>query len=523
MYVRLFSVLWIALALALPLAVAAPLAGQGPDPTAPRSRAASRAAPTITEADVRRRIDALAADSMRGRNTPSPELDQAAAYIATEFRRIGLQPGGDSGTFVQRYPIRIEELDPASRVTFDGPAPRALTVGYDIVLVLGNTGDVPLTAPVVLMWGLPTDSARPFGDVDLQGAVVVHALPMSAFNAGALLAFGPGAAAGARAWIFAADLSPEILAQVRTQYGGVRARRVGAAEHDVFALPLFGTITENVRALFDAAGVDSATVADSVGIRALPGASVNLAVRYRPVREASAPNVVGILPGSDPVLRNEYVVFSAHMDHVGVAEPVDGDSVFNGADDNASGTVTVVELAEALAMLQPRPRRSMIFLAVSGEEKGLWGSAHFTEHPPVPIADMVADLNADMVGRNWPDTIAVIGREHSDLGTTLDQMAAAHPETGMTPVGDLWPEEGLYQRSDHYNFARLGVPVLFFTSGLHPQYHTPADSPDLIDAEKTARIGQLLFWLGLELANRDARPAWNPESRRQIVEEAAKP
>jgi len=346
---------------------------------------------------------------------------------------------------------------------------------------------------------------------------------MSAFNAGALLAFGPGAAAGARAWIFAADLSPEILAQVRTQYGGVRARRVGAAEHDVFALRLLGTITENVRALFDAAGVDSATVADSVGIRALPGASVNLAVRYRPVREASAPNVVGILPGSDPVLRNEYVVFSAHMDHVGVAEPVDGDSIFNGADDNASGTVTVVELAEALAMLQPRPRRSMIFLAVSGEEKGLWGSAHFTEHPPVPIADMVADLNADMVGRNWPDTIAVIGREHSDLGTTLDQMAAAHPETGMTPVGDLWPEEGLYQRSDHYNFARLGVPVLFFTSGLHPQYHTPADSPDLIDAEKTARIGQLLFWLGLELANRDARPAWNPESRRQIVEEAAKP
>jgi hypothetical protein len=102
-------------------------------------------------------------------------------------------------------------------------------------------------------------------------------------------------------------------------------------------------------------------------------------------------------------------------------------------------------------------------------------------------------------------------------------VAAAHPETGMTPVGDLWPEEGLYQRSDHYNFAHLGVPVLFFTSGLHPQYHTPADSPDLIDAEKTARIGQLLFWLGLELANRDARPVWNPESRRQIVEEIAKP
>jgi len=517
MYTRLCSALWVA------LAFTAPLTGQGPGPTTARPGAATRAAATITEPDVRHRIDALADDSMLGRNTPSPALDQAAEYIAAEFRRLGLQPGGDSGTFLQRYPIRVEELDPASSVTFAGPAPRTLKVGYDVVLVLGNTGDEPLTGPVVLMWGLPADSARPFGDVDLEGAVVVHALPMSAFNAGALLAFGPGQAAGARAWIFAADLSPEILAQVRAEYGGVRAQRVGAAEDAVFGLPLFGTITDNVRALFAAAAVDSATVADSIGIRALRGATATLAVRYRPLREASAPNVVGILPGSDPVLRNEYVVFSAHMDHVGVAEPVDGDSIFNGADDNASGTVTVVELAEAFATLEPRPRRSMIFLAVSGEEKGLWGSAHFTEHPPVPIDAMVAGLNADMVGRNWRDTIAVIGREHSDLGSTLDRVAAAHPETGMTPVGDLWPEEGLYQRSDHYNFARLGVPVLFFTSGLHPQYHTPADAPDLIDAEKTARIGQLLFWLGLEVANSDARPAWNPESRRQIVGESAKP
>jgi len=132
-------------------------------------------------------------------------------------------------------------------------------------------------------------------------------------------------------------------------------------------------------------------------------------------------------------------------------------------------------------------------------------------------SDVVADLNSDMVGRNSKDTVAVIGREHSNLGTTLDSVAAAHHELNIKPVGDLWPQEGLYFRSDHYNFAKKGVPILFFTTGLHPDYHKVSDSPDKIDAEKESRILKLLLYVGAEVANAPRRPKWTPESYKQIV------
>jgi Zn-dependent M28 family amino/carboxypeptidase len=239
--------------------------------------------------------------------------------------------------------------------------------------------------------------------------------------------------------------------------------------------------------------------------------------RIRAVDRKSAPNVVGILEGSDPRLKSEYVILSAHMDHVGVGRPVNGDSIYNGADDDASGTTAVVEAAEAFAQLQPRPKRSIIFLTVSGEEKGLWGSAYFADHPPVPVGDIVADLNSDMVGRNWKDTIVVIGKEHSDLGATLNRVGAAHPELNMQPIDDIWPQENFYSRSDHYNFAKKGVPILFFFNGTHADYHRPSDSVDKIDAEKESRIVKLVFYLGLDVANAANRPKWNPDSYAHIV------
>ncbi len=141
----------------------------------------------------------------------------------------------------------------------------------------------------------------------------------------------------------------------------------------------------------------------------------------------TAPNTVGILEGTDPRLKNEYVVYSAHMDHVGIT-PGQPDSINNGADDDASGTAGVLELAEAFSRPGARPKRSLIFLTVSGEEKGLWGSDYFANNPPVPVKQLVAGINIDMIGRNWPDTIVAIGKEHSDLGTTLNRVNAAHPE-----------------------------------------------------------------------------------------------
>src|SRR5437867_4852928 len=211
------------------------------------------------------------------------------------------------------------------------------------------------------------------------------------------------------------------------------------------------------------------------------------------------------------------------MDHIGTPSAGEGctprgaDSICNGADDDGSGTVAVIELAEAFASARERPKRSLVFMTVSGEERGLWGSAYFADHPTVPLADVIADLNIDMVGRNSKDTVAVIGREHSNLGVTLDSVAAAHRELNIKPVGDLWPQEGLFFRSDHYNFAKKGVPILFFTTGLHPDYHQVTDSPEKISAEKETRFARLVFYLGQAVANTSQRPRWNPDSYKRIV------
>ena len=318
--------------------------------SASRTSFTRRGLETITQADVRRRIGIIADDSMRGRDTPSPGLESTARYIAGEFRHFGLTPAGDSGSFIQRYPLLAGRSD-----------------------------------------------AR----------------------------------------------------------GNGRGR--------------------------------------------------------------TAPNVVGILEGSDSVLKREYIVLSAHMDHVGIGAPVNGDSIYNGADDDASGTSGVLELAEALSQPGARPKRSVLFLTVSGEEHGLWGSSWFSEHSPVPMTQIVADLNIDMIGRNWKDTIVVIGKEHSDLGATLDRVNRAHPELGMKAIDDIWPEENFYFRSDHYNFARKGVPILFFFNGTHPDYHGPNDEPDRIDAEKEARIIRLIYLITQEVGDAPRRPAWNPASYKRIV------
>jgi Zn-dependent M28 family amino/carboxypeptidase len=268
------------------------------------------------------------------------------------------------------------------------------------------------------------------------------------------------------------------------------------------------------------AHVDLAAVRRSAApfYREVPGLTVRVELNDSVLSASTAPNTVGILEGTDPKLKHEYLVFSAHMDHIGIT-PGQADSINNGADDDGSGTVGVMELAEAFSRPGARPKRSIIFLTVSGEEKGLWGSRYFSEHPAVPIGQIVADLNIDMIGRNWPDTIVAIGKEHSDLGKTLERVNAAHRELGMTAIDDQWPDERFYFRSDHYNFARKGVPILFFFNGVHPDYHQVSDSPDKINSEKESRILKLLFYLGQDVGNAPKRPVWNPASYKEVVED----
>jgi hypothetical protein len=222
----------------------------------------------------------------------------------------------------------------------------------------------------------------------------------------------------------------------------------------------------------------------------------------------STQNVIGVVPGSDPAFAGEYVAIGAHYDHVGVGVPVEGDSIYNGADDDGSGTVALLEVAEALVR-GPRPKRSVIFVFHGAEEAGLLGSFFFTLQPLVPRDSIVAQLNVDMVGRNAPDSLSVIGAgrissELDDVVRRQGQAAALHLD--YTFDAPDHPER-LYYRSDHYNYAQYGIPVVFFFSGLHPDYHQPSDEVDKIDFGKVERAAELVYRVAWEVANRPERLA----------------
>lgn len=499
---------------------------QGPRAGSSRARPDAavirRAVETITESDMRERIGALAHDSMRGRDTPSPELESAARWIASEFRRFGLRPGGDSGTYFQRYAIRRSATDSASFVMAMGRGAHAhWQVGQDALLATVVGGEPPgeaVTGPLVLLAG-PVDTARLFSSADTRGAIVIQVPAPGAFNFRIL---ERAREAGVRAWILVQPVPAQVFTrQLRNAFRTELELGGAAAAAGQAGMPLFVVRDSTALPVLQAAGETIEALRQGPpAVRPLPGFTGTALARRRILGETSAPNVIGILDGSDPVLRHEYVVYTAHMDHVGVGTPVNGDSIFNGADDDASGTSGVIELAEAFASLNPRPRRSMIFMLVSGEERGLWGSRWFSDHPTVPIGNIVANINLDMIGRNWRDTISVIGKEHSSLGEVVDRVAREHPELNMALVGDLWPRENFYFRSDHYNFARRGVPILFFFNGTHADYHRVTDTVDRIDAEKAARIVRMVFYVGLDVAQAEQRPQWDPASRQRIVEAA---
>jgi hypothetical protein len=498
---------------ALLLLAAGPLAAQS-------SKDLTKAAATITEADVRARINIIADDSMMGRDTPSPGLEMTAAYVASQFKKAGLKPAGDSGTYFQRFPlVRRRLLAARSELRFTSAD------GVEIILPFATSaaqlgrgsGATEKSGGVTLLGGtLDPAALRPD---DLKGRFVVMALDLDHLPANIDALAGAIIQAGASAIVVVTPDDSAGFAGRLARQERVRVSRAGPAEGP--GGPLIVQVRESdivAQAPQASQTFEQMRAAVAPLVQVLPDWQGSAVVTDTALGETSAPNVVALLEGRDKSLRGSYVVYSAHMDHVGIT-PGLPDSINNGADDDGSGTVGLMELAEAFGQKKARPMRSVLFVGVSGEEKGLWGSAWFTAHPTVPIDSMVADLNIDMIGRNWKDTIAVIGREHSNLGAILDTVAAQHPQLDMAPVADMWPDEQLYFRSDHYNFAKKGVPILFFTSGLHEDYHKPSDSPDKIEAEKEARLLQLLFYLGEDVANSTARPQWNPESYQKIVTE----
>jgi hypothetical protein len=501
------------------VALLAPVAGQAQAP------AVTRAAASITEADVRRRIGILSDDSMGGRNTPSPGLTKTADYIAREFKRLGLKPGGDDGGYLMRYPIQQKRLLLASSfVSFTGAEGRSvkLMFGRDAAIASRGLPAGEGRGSLVLVGGIGRFDSLP--KAELRDKFILFAAdwnrPDAATRFGALARVA--LEAGARGLVAVVNSDSAFA----SRYGARTGREwevVGGQQGSFYQVVVReGAII--AQAPEAAEQFAQLRAAPSLVAQAAPNFEGLVSLRDTTVSEVFAPNVVGILEGSDPVLKNEFVIYSAHMDHIGTAgQPgarcgaMGADSICNGADDDASGTAAVLELAEAYAPRGARPKRSMIFLTVSGEEHGLWGSEWFVDHPPVPLPQVVADLNADMIGRNWSDTIVAIGKEHSDLGTTLNRVNTAHPELKLSAIDDRWPEQRFYERSDHYNFAKKGVPILFFFNGVHADYHRPSDSVEKIDAEKEARIVRLLFYVGQEVANAARRPQWAPMSYKSIV------
>lgn len=486
-----------AAALAVWMASATSACAQAPRPI---DADADRVARSITAENLATHLGIIAHDSMRGRDTPSPELMETAEYIARQFESFGLEPGTPDG-FLQLYPmtrIQPEEAD-RQRLRLTGPegpidllfdadffvqaTSESASASGSLQLVAGDEDMSAARGEVAVLLVTTANIRQVFGgrlrdamrEASPAGLIVVLDLPASRFNR-----------------------FREFLGSERVVFGEAESDGIPVAFVARSSLP---------PALSD--GLTSGSLPD--GWSAELEAAARISVEW-------APNTVGLVRGSDPELRDEYVLFTAHMDHVGVGRPVQGDSIYNGADDDASGTVTVIELARAFAELDPAPRRSVIFLAVSGEEKGLLGSRYYAENPAYPLDRTVANLNLDMVGRNWSDTIVVIGKDESSLGPQVERIAAAHPELDMAVIDDLWPEESFYTRSDHYNFARRGVPILFFFNGTHEDYHQPSDEADRIGYDKMARIGRLLFYLGLEVATQEEPPQWDPGAYERVVD-----
>jgi Peptidase family M28 len=470
-----------------------------PPPTA--VAAIDVAASTITPRRMYAHIDYLASDALRGRETPSLGLEAAATWVTESFRDIGLEPAGDDGSYTQRWPLKRAGFDlPKTAMRIEvGTWVTGLRVGVDF-FVVPAVGMPSASSPLVYTGSGLRPRKGPGIDITSRFAMMVlpGVRPDSAWRKTIQRAMQSAVPAGATGLVMILDpgFDESSLSQAGASLGA--------------AAPIFliGMKRDIAMEILSHAGL-SPDAAPGPGVptdQDFGRLTISL-VRSNEVDHP--PNVVAVLRGSDPVLRDDYVVISSHMDHIGVGAPnAAGDSIYNGADDNASGVAAMIGVAEALSGMEEKPARSILFLATSGEELGLLGSVWFTDHPTVPADRMVANINLDMIGRNSPDSIVAIGQEYSSLGGLAYRVAREHRELHLTIASDPWPEEQLFFRSDHFNFARVGVPAIFFTSGVHADYHRPSDELRWIDTDKTARVARLVLYLANEIANAPSPPSW---------------
>jgi hypothetical protein len=431
----------------------------------------------------------------------------------SEHRRAGLEPAGEDGTFYQRWPYRwIGTHVAGAALRLEGAGePLELRTGENAVFsgAVEDRMDLPLT--------FVHGADQPPRPGSLEGRIAVFATPGEwggALQSMVVQQTRHATASGAAGTLHLldADVTPEELG--RMAEAQARGGRIIGWElppprifvHREAAAAAAPELAELVRRAESQEAFHEPIEARLTGD--LPPLVVD---------DARPANVVAVIRGSDPALRDEYVVLSAHYDHVGVGQPMNGDSIYNGADDNASGTAVLLEVGRAIAGMDAAPRRSVLFVHVSGEEKGLLGSRWFVDHPTVPVERMVANINADMVaGDHHRDTLVVIGKEYSTLGPLVDEVNASLPELDLVTSDDLWPEQRFFFRSDQFHFMRKEIPSLFFFTGVHECYHRPCDTVEFVDHDKAARIARLLTHSVLEIANRDERPRWDPEGLEEV-------
>lgn len=483
--------------LLLSCAVHAPAAGQSAGPSA-----------LLAGDSLRPVVEALAHDSMGGRGTPSPGLNRAAEYLADGFRRAGLSPGGPGESFLWGYPLAVTALEPG-RAYIQARGQRWM-YGYDWRWS-GGAGARPPTGTlrgrVVVVRGT-LDSAA-VARLPLQGRIVVYDIAKtadgqvdrSAFRnvfamvAGAPLAILVGGERPDSAW---ARIRADTTAHKRAAFPTWPdyARTSPRAADAIAFLPFLEVRDSLVRPFLQR---EMRPLTGNASYAELDE-EVEIAFERRMERVEWAPNVVAVLPGTDPALRHEYVLFSAHVDGLGVQPG--GGGVLNGADDNASGTAVILQLARAFAA-EGRPRRSMVFVATSGEEIGLIGSHYLASRIHPWNGRVVANVNVDMVG-TANGRLFVIRSDNERLRAAQEQAAARVAGTlrilGQAEIEQEWPGQGLGSRSDHVNFIAAGIPAIHLFTGLTDRYHETTDDAESVDYAGLASVAEFAYWLGRSLA-----------------------
>lgn len=527
---------------------------KNPKIATPASVASQRGANTITSSQLRDYLAFVASDEMEGRDTPSRGLDTTARFLAMNLSRWGLKPAGEEGTFFQKISLRKDVIDKAeTRVQFNG---QSLILGEDY-LPLSRPVDLGLT-PLVFAgngWFIKSRNIDAYRGVDAKGKIAVIFGPPEGLPRGISSADLTGKRG--EDWMNASEYARkqgvigvviipdfQFIANWERNRNRITERGLTAVErfHTAAGDQMPGIVASPRLAniLFQGEKQNATTLFESVyGDKMLDPFALNpekkLAITVGIKSDGgSTQNVVAVFEGSDPVLKNEYVALGAHYDHVGIGIPVNGDAIYNGADDDGSGTTALLAIAEALAKASTRPKRSVLFVWHAGEEKGLWGSRYFTSYPTIPLERIVTQINIDMIGRSkkegdtnprnkqlsGPNEIYVIGSKmmSTELGDLTEKVNKEYLNlTFDYRYDDPNDPNRFFFRSDHINYARKGIPIVFFFDGEHEDYHRPGDSSDKIDYQKMEKVVRTVYMLVWEIANRRNRPALDKQLPAQMT------